>query len=84
MAIIEPYIPAPPPLEISPQARQYLDQELRRIADVLNRETLYMPPLSVEPAKPSNGMIAYADGSNWDPGSGLGFYGYENGTWVKL
>lgn len=32
----------------------------------------------------TNGDIVYADGTNWDPGSGAGFYGYEEGTWVKL
>lgn len=33
---------------------------------------------------PANGMIAYADGTSWNPGSGAGFYGYEAGAWVKL
>ena len=84
MATIEPYVPAPPPRQVSPEVQQYLDQELRKIADALNRETVYLSVLAVEPAKPSDGMIAYADGTDWNPGSGLGFYGYENGTWVKL
>lgn len=84
MAIIEPYIPAPAPLQVSPEVRQYLDQEMRRIADVLQLQTLYAAPLAEAPARPENGTIAYADGSNWNPGSGEGFYGYENGAWVKL
>ena len=84
MATIEPYLPAPPPRQVSLEVQQYLDHELRRIADVLNQETVFLPPLAVAPAKPSDGMIAYADGTNWNPGSGAGFYGYQAGAWVKL
>lgn len=43
--------------------------------------------LSVETAAPSspvNGMVVYADGVGWNPGSGEGFYGYQAGAWVKL
>lgn len=39
---------------------------------------------SSPPSGASNGAVAYADGTNWDPGSGEGFYGHENGSWVKL
>lgn len=84
MAITEDYIPAVPPLQMPSQVRQYLDIELRRIADAINLRGLYAPPLSAAPARPADGVIAYADGTNWDPGSGAGFYGYEDGSWVKL
>lgn len=84
MAISEDYVPGPPPIQISPQLRQYLDEELVRIASILNTSTLHVDPLSAAPAKPGNGVIAYADGTNWNPGAGEGFYGYENGAWVKL
>lgn len=84
MATIEAYIPAPAPRQASPEVQQYLDQELRRIADAINRNTLFLPTLAAAPSSPSNGMIAYADGTGWNPGSGEGFYGYEAGAWVKL
>lgn len=85
MATIEDYVPAPPPSQLSPTARHYLDTELRRIADLLNdRDQATIEPIAAAPAKPTNGMIVYADGTNFDPGSGEGFYGYENGAWVKL
>lgn len=71
-------------MQIPPAVRQYLDMELRRIADAINGRQLYAPPLGAPPARPENGVIAYADGTHWDPGSGAGFYGYENGGWVKL
>lgn len=38
----------------------------------------------VAPAKPRTGDVVLADGSNWNPGSGAGFYGYYGGAWVKL
>jgi hypothetical protein len=41
-------------------------------------------PLAAAPSSPSNGDIVYADGTNWNPGSGEGFYGRQAGAWVKL
>jgi hypothetical protein len=31
-----------------------------------------------------NGMLAYADGTNWNPGSGKGFYRYDTDAWVYI
>lgn len=39
---------------------------------------------TAQPASMTDGMIVYADGTLWNPGSGEGFYGRENGAWVKL
>lgn len=37
------------------------------------------------PGSPVDGMIAYADGSGWNPGGqGKGIYAYYNSTWNKL
>lgn len=36
------------------------------------------------PVNPEEGMIVRADGTNWDPGSGRGYYGYDNGNWTFL
>lgn len=36
--------------------------------------------LNVAPAKPRTGMLRYADGTNWNPGSGKGYYGYDEST----
>lgn len=39
----------------------------------------------VEPPKPRPGDIRYADGTDWDPGSGEGVYRRAlNDTWVKV
>ena len=40
--------------------------------------------LHVEPTRPRAGLVVLADGTDWDPGSGAGFYGYYAGAWHKL
>lgn len=62
----------------------------RAILDILQRierlETLLFPLFNanvVEP-KAQEGMIAWADGVNWDPGAGAGLYHRMEGVWNKL
>ena len=58
----------------------YLFQELQRISEVIT-------PLAdgdlrirhVVPTKPRNGLY-YADGTDWNPGSGKGVYRFDEGT----
>ena len=45
---------------------------------------LQLKQTDVAPAKPRAGMVVFADGTNWNPGSGIGFYGYHSGAWNKL
>lgn len=40
--------------------------------------------LNVEPVRLREGMVAGADGTNWNPGSGQGVYVYYNSAWNKL
>lgn len=35
------------------------------------------------PPKPLQGLLAYADGTNWNPGAGKGLYRYDSG-WVRI
>jgi len=82
---ISKYLPAIPPRQAAPELQRYLDEELHNISERLNDNTVLMlETLASEPAKPENGMIVYADGTDWNPGSGEGFYGYQAGSWVKL
>lgn len=64
----------------------WLESELTTIARELSETTvLELRPLHAEPPKPRAGMIVYADGTDWNPGSGEGVYSYSlAGTWVKL
>ena len=47
-----------------------------------SRPMLSLEKLHEEPLRPRDGMVVYADGSNWDPGSGEGIYAYVAGAWV--
>lgn len=67
--------------------KAWLATQLRLIAAELSHgrpETVTLAVLGVEPARRPDGMVVYADGSEWNPGSGEGFYGRQNGAWVKL
>jgi len=45
---------------------------------------MILTTLHVAPSKPQEGMVILADGTDWNPGSGAGFYGYYGSSWVKL
>lgn len=77
------YSPDAVPEDAPAGLKAWLAEQTRRIAATLN-QGLFAAPTGVEPARPRDGMIVYADGVKWNPGSGEGFYGYENGSWVKL
>ena len=59
--------------------------ELERIEKALELfELITLVELHVEPLRPRAGNVVLADGTDWDPGSGAGFYGYYGGAWHKL
>lgn len=45
---------------------------------------LLLKPLNAAPSKKREGMIVFADGTNWNPGTGKGVYAYYSGAWNKL
>lgn len=50
---------------------------------IISQDIIQLTPLAVEPVKKRTGLIAYADGTNWDPGKGEGLYFYDStGAWV--
>jgi len=65
--------------------REYIRLELERIVEgFTEQEFVQLTQLTVAPTKPREGMVVYADGTSWDPGSGEGYYGYYAGSWAKL
>lgn len=76
------YSPTSIPDDCPPGLKSWLANQLREVAAELR--VTHIPTRGAEPAKYSDGDIVYADGTLWDPGSGEGFYGRENGAWVKL
>lgn len=77
----------PEPVPFRPdELRAYLEREFQRLAGELQVgvESVILTECHVEPTKPRDGMVVLADGTDWDPGSGAGFYGYSGGTWRFL
>lgn len=76
------------PTEVPRDLELFLDWfslELRRLVAALAEvEGISLPELHVEPERPRDGMIVLADGTDWNPGSGAGFYGRRGGSWVLL
>lgn len=78
------YKPGATPTSLS-GAIVWVAEELQRIGDAFSKGTAReVEFLNVAPAKPREGMLYGADGTNWDPGSGQGVYSYYGGAWHKL
>lgn len=84
------YTPAAPPLVDTKDGRRLLEwfqRELATLARAGNdqQEFLYLSVLHVAPSKPRAGLIVYADGVDWNPGSGEGLYRYTVAlAWVFI
>jgi hypothetical protein len=66
---------------------RFLYDELRRIAEEFANPQvrgLRFYKLYKEPAKFEDGDVVYADGTEWDPGAGVGLYARIGNAWVKL
>jgi hypothetical protein len=71
------------------EVAQWAEAQFRVIERVFNEGAIYvrLVPLNAEPPKPRNGMVVYADGSDWDPDGGAdgpGVFAYVNGAWERL
>ena len=77
-------LPIPSPLTVESLAR-YTFQELVTLVMVMQEEeALDLREVHVEPEKPRIGMVVYADGTDWNPGSGVGLYVYQAAGWKLL
>lgn len=63
-------------------AEKLIDEEATK-EGTTGRDFIKLRVLNAEPKKPRKGIIVYADGTNWNPGSGEGVYVYKSG-WVLL
>lgn len=81
------YEPKLPPDVVDPELQRVIDwckEELAAIAlDGAALNSLELRTVHAEPAKPREGMIVEADGTDWDPGDGAGQYSFRGGVWVR-
>lgn len=63
-----------------------LNQHIAALNSVINELLLMQSPVSAgAPLRPRIGMLRYADGIAWNPGSGEGHYEYRSdAAWHKL
>lgn len=65
--------------------RRFVEEELDKLGAIVNALVDgELEESHVAPGKPRNGMLRYADGTNWDPGSGKGIYHYDGTSWNLL
>jgi hypothetical protein len=63
----------------------FLNAELVRIqAAVAALAEGHIDKVNVAPTKPRDGDIRYADGTNWNPGSGIGLYQRQGLSWMPI
>lgn len=63
----------------------YIQQEFQALArEFQEMDAVELRTRHTAPAKPREGMLVMADGTNWNPGAGIGVYAYIAGAWVKL
>ena len=76
------YTPGPIPSDAFP----WLVRELQALAQAARASvpSVQLQPLSVEPSKPRIGLVVFADGTNWNPGSGAGVYVRKAAGWSFL
>ena len=76
------YRPQPVPSGLQRDAQAYLAQEFRKLQNTLDVvEFQTFVERGSEPSKLADGMVAFADGSNWNPGKGAGLYARVGGAW---
>lgn len=66
---------------------EQLNAELRRLSLWMQEMPVHALAPSVwhaEPERPYEGMLVIADGTDWDPGSGMGYYWWDGATWSFL
>lgn len=80
------YAPGEPPIDPA-QLQRFLRDELQVISAAISALAAgHLDKQNVAPAKPRDGDVRYADGTNWNPGAGVGIYYFKGATsaWVLL
>ena len=75
------YVPLPVP-DNTDDIASYLQRELGRVSETINNiSNGHLDKVYVEPPRPREGDIRYADGSDWDAGQGENLYYFDGTVW---
>lgn len=78
------FAPSIPPDDAT-QLSRYLMEEFTRLSAIIENISLgHLEKTYVAPDRPRVGDMRYADGTEWNPGSGAGIYYYNGSAWVQL
>ncbi len=85
MAQAPKYTPNPVPANPEDLPRYIFEELIKLQGSLEENATTFIEVKNVEPERIKQGDIIYADGTNFNPGSGEGIY-FRNagGSWVKL
>ena len=72
-----------PPVDLEVTLREYLSRRFVEINIALSKSQKF-PPIYVLPTKPQDGNVEYFGQIIGTTITSVGFWGYENGVWVKL
>jgi hypothetical protein len=67
--------------------QRFLSEELRKIQTAIDALSAgHLDKVFIEPVKPRDGDIRYADGTSWKPNGsgGAGIWYYNGATWTQL
>ncbi len=85
MAQASKYVPNPVPSDPEDLPRYIFEEFIKLQGALEENATTFIEVKNVAPNRIKQGDIIYADGTNFNPGSGEGIY-FRNaaGSWVKL
>lgn len=83
------YVAQVPPSEIvlddnDREIIRWIKNELDRIAQAIAALEHQYQIRNAPPERYGVGFVAYADGTNWNPGAGEGLYVYKSTGWAKM
>lgn len=85
MAEPEGFRPTVAPGPDDPALPQWIERELSRAAtSISERPFVQFVSRGTAPEKPREGMVAYGDGSGWNPGYGEGLYVWDGVRWNAI
>lgn len=84
MAVKDAGVKFPDPPQDQEMFQLWVVQNFQQIEAALDLlATGHLPKTHVAPSRPYDGMKRYADGTDWNPGSGEGEYIYYASAWHK-